>query len=70
MFTISIPLLWGGRPDAAYLRGEEWDQRSRYVADQLVAMTKFMEEHTGRRKYDFDRLGEVMSMSSAPPNCG
>ncbi|WP_324330691.1 2-hydroxyacyl-CoA dehydratase family protein [Paracoccus solventivorans] len=60
MMTISIPLLWGGRPDAGYLRGEEWHERSRYVADQLVAMTKFMEEHTGR-KFDFDRLSEVMS---------
>ena len=59
MFTVSIPLLWGGRPDAGYLRGEEWEQRSRYVADQLIAMTRFLEEHTGR-KYDFDRLSEVM----------
>ena len=59
MFTIQIPLLWGGRPDAGYLRGAEWRQRSRYVADQLVAMTKFMEEHTGR-KFNFDRLSETM----------
>jgi len=59
MFTIQIPLLWGGRPDAGYLRGSEWRQRSKYVADQLVAMTRFMEEHTGR-KFDFDRLGETM----------
>jgi benzoyl-CoA reductase subunit B len=59
MFTIQIPLLWGGRPDAGYLRGAEWRQRSKYVADQLVAMTRFMEEHTGR-KFDFDRLSETM----------
>lgn len=60
MFTIQIPLLWGGRPDAGYLRGEEWDQRSRYVADQLVELTKFLEANTGR-KFSFDRLSESMS---------
>ncbi len=59
MFTIQIPLLWGGRPDAGYIRGSEWLQRSKYVADQLMAMTRFMEEHTGR-KFDFDRLSETM----------
>lgn len=59
MFTIQIPLLWGGRPDAGYMRGEEWDQRSKYVAEQLFELTKFLEEHTGR-KYDYDRLGETM----------
>jgi benzoyl-CoA reductase subunit B len=59
IFNVSIPLLWGGRPDAAYLRGEEWNERSQYVAKQLRAMCAFLEEHTGR-KYDWDRLGEVM----------
>ena len=59
MFTVQIPLLWGGRPDAGYLRGEEWNERSTYVTNQLIEMTRFMEEHTGR-KYDFDRLSEVM----------
>jgi len=59
IFNVSIPLLWGGRPDAAYLRGEEWNERSQYVAKQLRAMCAFMEEHTGR-KYDWDRLSEVM----------
>jgi benzoyl-CoA reductase subunit B len=43
MFTIQIPLLWGGRPDAGYMRGAEWNQRSKYVADQLVRMTRFMD---------------------------
>lgn len=59
IFNVSIPLLWGGRPDAGYLRGQEWDERSQYVARQLRAMTEFLEEHTGR-KYDWDRLREVM----------
>lgn len=60
MFTIQIPLLWGGRPDAGYLRGEEWEQRSAYVAEQLMELTKFLEENTGR-KFDFDRLSETMT---------
>jgi benzoyl-CoA reductase subunit B len=59
MYTVSVPLLWGGRKDAGYLRGEEWNERSQYVAKQLRAMTGFLEEHTGR-KYDWDRLSEVM----------
>ncbi|MGV0819057.1 2-hydroxyacyl-CoA dehydratase subunit D [Martelella sp. AMO21009] len=59
MLTIQIPLLWGGRKDAGYLQGEEWQQRSAYVAEQLVALTDFLAEHTGR-KYDFDRLSETM----------
>ncbi|MFV0382919.1 2-hydroxyacyl-CoA dehydratase subunit D [Paracoccus sp. (in: a-proteobacteria)] len=60
MFTIQIPLLWGGRPDAGYLHGEEWQQRSAYVAEQLFELTRFLAEHTGR-KYDYDRLSESMS---------
>ena len=59
IFQVSIPLLWGGRPDAGYLRGEEWDERSQYVARQLRAMAGFLSENTGR-PYDWDRLSEVM----------
>ena len=40
MFTVQIPLLWGGRPDAGYMQGEEWDQRSAYVAEQLFELTQ------------------------------
>ncbi|WP_238367146.1 2-hydroxyacyl-CoA dehydratase subunit D [Mesobacterium pallidum] len=60
MFTIQIPLLWGGRPDAGYMQGEEWEQRSDYVAEQLMALTDFLAEHTGR-PFDFDRLSDSMS---------
>jgi hypothetical protein len=60
IFHLSIPLLWGGRADAGYLRGKEWDERSQYVAKQLRALAAFLEEHTGR-KFDWDRLSEVMS---------
>jgi benzoyl-CoA reductase/2-hydroxyglutaryl-CoA dehydratase subunit BcrC/BadD/HgdB len=60
IFHLSIPLLWGGRADAGYLRGKEWEERSQYVAKQLRALAAFLEEHTGR-KFDWDRLSEVMS---------
>jgi benzoyl-CoA reductase/2-hydroxyglutaryl-CoA dehydratase subunit BcrC/BadD/HgdB len=42
------------------LRGEEWEQRSRYVADQLIELTKFLEANTGKR-FNFDRLSETMA---------
>ena len=60
IYHVSIPMLWGSRPDAGYLRGREWDERSQYVAKQLRGLTGFLEEQTGRR-YDWDRLREVMT---------
>lgn len=59
LFNVSIPLLWGGRKDAGYLAGEEWEQRSDYVEKQLHAMAAFLSENTGR-PYEWDRLSEVM----------
>lgn len=59
IFNVNVPLLWGGKPDASYLYGQEWEEKSDYVSMQLVEMTKFLEEHTGR-KYEWDRLSEVM----------
>jgi len=59
IFNVNIPLLWGGKPDADYLYGQEWEEKSDYVSMQLIEMTKFLEEHTGR-KFDWDRLSEVM----------
>jgi len=59
IYNISIPLLWGGKPDARYLHGQEWEERSDYVAMQLRGLAGFLEENTGR-KYNWDRLSEVM----------
>ena len=59
IFNVTVPLLWGGRNDAGYLGGSEWDERSQFVAKQLRAMADFLAENTGR-KYDWDRLSEVM----------
>ncbi|MCP5389866.1 MAG: 2-hydroxyacyl-CoA dehydratase [Novosphingobium sp.] len=60
IFHVNVPMLWGGRKDATYLAGSEMDEKVAYVSRQLRAMTDFMVEHTGR-KYDWDRLSEVMS---------
>ena len=47
IFKVSFPHLWAIKPDAGYLRGEEWDEVSRYVADQLYAMVEWIELQTG-----------------------
>ncbi|MBL8588397.1 MAG: 2-hydroxyacyl-CoA dehydratase [Methylobacteriaceae bacterium] len=60
IFNVSVPLLWGGRKDAGYLSGSEWEERSDYVSKQLRALAAFLEENTGR-KFDWDRLSEAMS---------
>lgn len=59
IFHVNIPLLWGGKPDADYLYGQEWEEKSDYVTMQLIEMTKFLEENTGRQ-FDWDRLKEIM----------
>lgn len=58
-FKVSYPLLWGNNPDAGYLRGEEWDNASRYVADQLHQLIAFLEHQTGR-PFDWEGLRESM----------
>lgn len=58
-FKVSYPLLWGNKPDAGYLRGQEWDDASRYVANQLHKLIEFIEVQTGR-KFDWDALRESM----------
>lgn len=59
IFNVSIPLIWGGKPDAGYLRGKEWEETSRYVERQLYAMVEFIEQRT-KKKFDWDRLREMM----------
>jgi benzoyl-CoA reductase subunit B len=58
-FKVSYPLLWGNKPDAGYLRGEEWEDASRYVANQLYKLIEFIEVQTGR-KLDWNVLRESM----------
>jgi len=60
IFNVSIPWMWASKKDAGYLRGQEWDETSRYVARQLDDMVKFIEERTGK-PYPWDRLRELMA---------
>ena len=60
IFNISHPFLWGNKPDAGYLQGEEWESASRYVADQLRELISFLEAQTGR-PFDYDALSEAMT---------
>ncbi|MEN0138067.1 MAG: 2-hydroxyacyl-CoA dehydratase family protein [Rhodococcus sp. (in: high G+C Gram-positive bacteria)] len=60
IFNVSIPMLWGNKPDAGYMRGEEWNEASTYVEDQLRELVKFLEQQTGR-PFDWDALSESMS---------
>src|ERR1700733_13703132 len=60
IFNLSINLLWGGKKDAGYLRGQEWEDHSKFVAKQLRGLAAFLEEHTGK-KFEWDRLSEIMS---------
>jgi benzoyl-CoA reductase subunit B len=58
-FKVSYPLLWGNRPDAGYLKGQEWEAASRYVAKQLHKLIEFLEVQSGR-PFDWEGLRESM----------
>jgi len=60
IFNVSLPFLWGNKPDAGYLIGEEWQQVSRYVADQLHELVRFIETMTGR-PFAWDTLRQNMA---------
>lgn len=59
IFNVSIPWIWASKKDAGYIRGQEWDETSKYVERQLYDMVKFIEERTGK-PYPWDRLRELM----------
>ena len=60
IFNISHPFLWGNKPDAGYLKGEEWEDASKFVAEQLRNLIDFLEQQTGR-SFDYDALSESMT---------
>jgi benzoyl-CoA reductase subunit B len=60
IFNVSHPFLFGNKPDAGYLQGEEWEDASRFVAEQLHELIKFLEHQTGR-PFDYDALCESMT---------
>jgi benzoyl-CoA reductase subunit B len=60
VFNISIPWIWGNKPDARYLSGTEFKDAVQFIVRQLRECIKFIEARTGR-PYDFDKLCEVMA---------
>jgi benzoyl-CoA reductase/2-hydroxyglutaryl-CoA dehydratase subunit BcrC/BadD/HgdB len=60
IFNVSLPYLWGNKPDSGYLVGDEWEQASDYVSAQLHELVTFLEEHTGR-PFDWDALRQNMA---------
>lgn len=64
IFTLSLPYMFGSKPDAGYLVGEEWETATDFVVDQLEKLIEFLEAQTGR-PFDHDKLGEVMGYVKA-----
>jgi benzoyl-CoA reductase subunit B len=60
VFNISIPWVWGNKPDARYLRGAEFNEATQFIVRQLRECIKFIESRTGR-PYDFGKLCEIMA---------
>lgn len=60
IFNVSLPFLWGNKPDAGYLIGQEWEETSRHVEDQLYKLIAFIETMTGR-PFDWDALRQNMA---------
>ena len=60
IFNISHPFLWGNKPDAGYLTGEEWEEASGFVEGQLRELIAWLEERTGR-PFDWDALSQSMA---------
>ena len=60
VFNVSMPYMWSNRPDEGYMVGEEWEQASRYVRDQLRELITFIEGMTGR-PFDWDAYRQNMA---------
>ncbi len=59
IFNVSLPMLWGNKPDAGYMRGEEWDEVGVYVEKQLHELVDFLEYQT-KTPFNWDALSEAM----------
>jgi benzoyl-CoA reductase subunit B len=58
--NISMPFMWSNRDGEGYMVGEEWEQSSRYVADQLRELVTVLESITGR-PFDWDAYRQNMA---------
>lgn len=59
IFNISIPWVWGNKPDARFLGGEEFEEAVTFLTKQLEDCVAWLEEITGK-PYPWDRLYEIM----------
>jgi len=59
IFNISVPWVWGNKPDSVYLGGSEFREAVEYMKRQLRECVKFIEAQTGK-PYDWDKLHEIM----------
>jgi benzoyl-CoA reductase subunit B len=60
IFNISMPWIWGNKKSARYMSGPEFRESVDFMVEQLRECIGFIEQVTGRR-YDHDRLGEIMA---------
>ncbi|MDB5971637.1 MAG: benzoyl-CoA reductase [Hydrocarboniphaga sp.] len=60
IFNISVPWVWGNKPDAMYLGGSEFNEAKQYMVKQIRACTDWIAQQTGK-KYNWDKLSEIMS---------
>lgn len=60
LFNVSLPMIWGNKKDAGYLRGTEWETTPRYIVEQLKQLIEFIAYQT-KRPFDWDALSENMS---------
>ncbi|MEW1822188.1 2-hydroxyacyl-CoA dehydratase family protein [Arthrobacter sp. NPDC080031] len=59
IFNVSLPMIWGNKKDAGYLRGSEWEKTPLYVEEQLKKLIEFIEYQT-KKPFNWDALSENM----------
>jgi benzoyl-CoA reductase subunit B len=59
IFNVSLPYLWGNKPDAGYLSGLEWEAATDFVTTQLYKLIEFIESMTGK-PFDWAALRQNM----------
>lgn len=59
VYNMSMPWIWGNRPNASYMSGREFREATAFMTRQLEGCVSFIEELTGK-PYNWDRLTELM----------
>lgn len=60
IFNVSMPFFFSNRPGEGYMVGDEWEESSRYVSQQLHELVPFLESITGR-PFDWDDYRQNMA---------